>query len=45
VDEYAPAGIARSAFGGQTCNPYDTSLKVSIDVEEIIPAGLGRSFE
>jgi Asp-tRNA(Asn)/Glu-tRNA(Gln) amidotransferase A subunit family amidase len=25
MDEYAPAGIARSAFGGQTCNPYDTS--------------------
>ena len=24
IDEYAPAGIARSAFGGQTCNPYDT---------------------
>jgi Asp-tRNA(Asn)/Glu-tRNA(Gln) amidotransferase A subunit family amidase len=24
MDEYAPAGIARSAFGGQTCNPYDT---------------------
>jgi Asp-tRNA(Asn)/Glu-tRNA(Gln) amidotransferase A subunit family amidase len=25
MDEYAPAGIGRSAFGGQTCNPYDTS--------------------
>ena len=25
IDEYAPAGIARSAFGGQTCNPYDTT--------------------
>ena len=25
MDEYAPAGIARSTFGGQTCNPYDTS--------------------
>ena len=25
LDEYAPAGIARSAFGGQTCNPYDTT--------------------
>jgi len=25
MDEYAPAGIARSAFGGQTCNPYDTT--------------------
>jgi Asp-tRNA(Asn)/Glu-tRNA(Gln) amidotransferase A subunit family amidase len=24
MDEYAPASIARSAFGGQTCNPYDT---------------------
>ena len=24
LDEYAPAGIARSALGGQTCNPYDT---------------------
>jgi Asp-tRNA(Asn)/Glu-tRNA(Gln) amidotransferase A subunit family amidase len=24
MDEYAPAGIARSALGGQTCNPYDT---------------------
>ena len=24
LDEYAPAGIGRSAFGGQTCNPYDT---------------------
>jgi Asp-tRNA(Asn)/Glu-tRNA(Gln) amidotransferase A subunit family amidase len=24
MDEYAPAGIARSAFGGQTCNPYYT---------------------
>jgi amidase len=24
LDEYAPAGIARSTFGGQTCNPYDT---------------------
>ena len=23
MDEYAPAGIARSAFGGQTCNPYE----------------------
>jgi amidase len=23
MDEYAPAGIGRSAFGGQTCNPYD----------------------
>ncbi|HEX5608040.1 MAG TPA: amidase [Candidatus Binatia bacterium] len=25
MDEYAPAGIARSAFGGQTGNPYDTT--------------------
>jgi amidase len=25
MDEYAPAGIARSAFGGQTCNPYETT--------------------
>jgi len=25
MDEYAPAGIGRSAFGGQTCNPYDTT--------------------
>src|SRR6476659_3040351 len=25
MDEYAPAGIARSAFGGQSCNPYDTT--------------------
>src|ERR1044071_4972654 len=25
MDEYAPGGIARSAFGGQTCNPYDTT--------------------
>ncbi|MDH3442950.1 MAG: amidase family protein [Deltaproteobacteria bacterium] len=25
MDEYAPAGIARSTFGGQTCNPYDTT--------------------
>jgi len=25
MHEYAPAGIARSAFGGQTCNPYDTT--------------------
>jgi amidase len=25
MDEYAPAGIARSGFGGQTCNPYDTT--------------------
>ena len=24
LDEYAPAGIARSTLGGQTCNPYDT---------------------
>ena len=24
LDEYAPAGIARSGLGGQTCNPYDT---------------------
>ena len=24
LDEYAPASIARSALGGQTCNPYDT---------------------
>jgi amidase len=24
MDEYAPASIARSALGGQTCNPYDT---------------------
>jgi Asp-tRNA(Asn)/Glu-tRNA(Gln) amidotransferase A subunit family amidase len=24
LDEYAPAGIGRSTFGGQTCNPYDT---------------------
>ncbi len=24
MDEYAPAGIARSTLGGQTCNPYDT---------------------
>src|SRR5262249_46684687 len=24
LDEYAPAGIGRSGFGGQTCNPYDT---------------------
>ena len=24
LDEYAPAGIARSSLGGQTCNPYDT---------------------
>jgi Asp-tRNA(Asn)/Glu-tRNA(Gln) amidotransferase A subunit family amidase len=24
MDEYAPAGIARSSLGGQTCNPYDT---------------------
>src|SRR5262245_64025661 len=24
LDEYAPAGIARSALGGPTCNPYDT---------------------
>ena len=24
LDEYAPAGIARSALGGQTCNPYET---------------------
>ena len=24
LDEYAPAGIGRSALGGQTCNPYDT---------------------
>lgn len=24
LDEYAPAGIARSGVGGQTCNPYDT---------------------
>jgi Asp-tRNA(Asn)/Glu-tRNA(Gln) amidotransferase A subunit family amidase len=23
-DKYAPASIARSALGGQTCNPYDT---------------------
>ena len=25
LDEYAPAGIGRSGFGGQTCNPYDTT--------------------
>lgn len=25
LDEYAPAGIGRSSFGGQTCNPYDTT--------------------
>jgi amidase len=25
LDEYAPAGISRSAFGGQICNPYDTT--------------------
>jgi Asp-tRNA(Asn)/Glu-tRNA(Gln) amidotransferase A subunit family amidase len=25
MDEYAPASIGRSAFGGQTCNPYDTT--------------------
>jgi amidase len=25
LDEYAPAGIGRSTFGGQTCNPYDTT--------------------
>jgi Asp-tRNA(Asn)/Glu-tRNA(Gln) amidotransferase A subunit family amidase len=25
MDEYAPAGIARSAFGGQSGNPYDTT--------------------
>jgi amidase len=24
MDEYAPAGIARSSLGGQSCNPYDT---------------------
>src|SRR5438067_8938492 len=24
LDEYAPAGIARSTLGGETCNPYDT---------------------
>ena len=24
LDEYAPAGIARSGLGGQTCSPYDT---------------------
>src|SRR5205809_3902905 len=24
LDEYAPAGIARSSLGGHTCNPYDT---------------------
>src|SRR5262245_21290251 len=24
LDAYAPAGIGRSGFGGQTCNPYDT---------------------
>ncbi|HET9537631.1 MAG TPA: amidase family protein [Mesorhizobium sp.] len=24
LDQYAPAGIARSSLGGQTCNPYDT---------------------
>ena len=24
LDEYAPAGIARSSLGGQTCNPFDT---------------------
>jgi drug/metabolite transporter (DMT)-like permease len=24
LDEYAPASIARSTLGGQTCNPYDT---------------------
>jgi amidase len=24
LDEYAPAGIARSSLGGQSCNPYDT---------------------
>ena len=33
MDEYAPAGIARSAFGGQTCNPYDTTR---------IPGGIER---
>lgn len=25
LDEYAPAGNGRSGFGGQTCNPYDTT--------------------
>jgi len=25
MDEYAPGGIGRSTFGGQTCNPYDTT--------------------
>ncbi|MBI4487637.1 MAG: amidase [Deltaproteobacteria bacterium] len=25
LDEYAPAGIGRGTFGGQTCNPYDTT--------------------
>src|SRR4029077_5327602 len=25
LDEYAPAGIGRSTFGGQSCNPYDTT--------------------
>src|SRR6266446_1859223 len=24
MDEHAPAGIGRSALGGQSCNPYDT---------------------
>lgn len=25
MDEYAPGGIGRSTFGGQSCNPYDTT--------------------
>jgi len=25
LDEYAPAGIGRSTFGGQSCNPYETT--------------------
>jgi amidase len=25
MDEYAPGGVGRSTFGGQSCNPYDTT--------------------
>jgi amidase len=25
MDEYAPGGMGRSTFGGQSCNPYDTT--------------------
>jgi amidase len=30
LDEYAPAGIGRSTLGGQTCNPYDTSVSAAV---------------